>query len=211
MAEGKRTYTSAVRAEQARRTRAAVVDAAERRFLEQGYAATTMKDIAIAAGVAPQTVYGVGSKASLLLLCVDRSLTGDDEDVALLQRADFEILLGEGSRAEKLAALRRIAIDATPRADAMARVFAAAAAADPEVAASYREYGERRYQDGRAVVAAFDRWLRPDLDLDRAAEIFWAVFSHETGSALTEDRGWSAEEFADWLIDSFQRLLLRAR
>ena len=51
MAEGKRNYSSPLRVEQARRTRLAVLDAAERCFLEWGYAATTMKDVAATAGV----------------------------------------------------------------------------------------------------------------------------------------------------------------
>jgi AcrR family transcriptional regulator len=210
VAEGKRTYTSAVRTEQARRTRAAVIDAAERCFLEGGYTATTMKEIATAAGVSPQTVFAQGSKASLLLLCVDRSVTGDDEAVPLLRRAEFERLLGDGSRAEKLAAFRQITLDTGPRLAPIARVFAEAAAADPEIAAHHREYGERRRQDSRAMVGAFERWLRPDLDLDQATDIFWAVFSEQTGLAFFE-RGWSAERFADWFVDAFQRLLLRPR
>ena len=89
MAEGKRVYNSPLRAEQALRTRAAVLDAAGRRFLGQGYAATTMKDVAAAAGVSVQTVFGQGGKAALLLACVDRALVGDDEQAPLARRELF--------------------------------------------------------------------------------------------------------------------------
>lgn len=188
-----------------------MLDAAERCFLEWGYAATTMKDIAATAAVSVQTVFGQGSKASLLLRCVDRSLTGDDEEASLLEREEFVRLMGEGPLVDKLDALREIAVHATPRTAPMARVFAAAAAGDPEIAASYAEYGRRRYQDSRAVVGAFERWMRPDLDVDRATDVFWAVFSHETAAALLEERGWSPESYADWLVDTIDRLLLEPR
>lgn len=206
-----RAYRSPLREEQAQRTRTAVVDAAERCFLEHGYAATTMKDIAAAAGVSVQTVFAQGTKASLLLHCVDRSVRGDDEDVPLLAREDFVRLLGEGSRDVKLDALRSIVLRSSRRAAPMALVFRAAAGADPEIAEAYVEYGQRRYQDVQAVVGAFAPWLRPELGLDRAADVMWAMFSHEADDALLRDRGWSAEAHADWLVDAFERLLLTDR
>jgi AcrR family transcriptional regulator len=45
------------RAEQARATRHRIIDQAARLFAEQGYAATTLEQIAAAADVAVQTVY----------------------------------------------------------------------------------------------------------------------------------------------------------
>ena len=53
----KRKYSSAVREEQAARTRARILDAASELFLERGYARTTMKDIAAQADVARDTVH----------------------------------------------------------------------------------------------------------------------------------------------------------
>ena len=44
-----------------------MLDAAGRCFVDKGYAGTTMRDVADAAGVSVQTVFGQGSKASLLL------------------------------------------------------------------------------------------------------------------------------------------------
>jgi AcrR family transcriptional regulator len=53
----KRKYSSAVREEQAARTRMRILDAASELFLERGYALTTMKDIAAQADVARDTVH----------------------------------------------------------------------------------------------------------------------------------------------------------
>src|SRR3954449_8004364 len=108
MSDRKRVYHSPLRAEQARRTRAAVLDAAGRCFLEKGYAATTMKDVAAQAGVSVQTVFGQGSKAALLLACVDRAVVGDDEEVPLAERDLFVQLVQAPERAAKLDAAREM-------------------------------------------------------------------------------------------------------
>ncbi|HEY6013057.1 MAG TPA: helix-turn-helix domain-containing protein, partial [Candidatus Limnocylindrales bacterium] len=56
-----------LRAERAAVTRRRILEAARRRFADAGYGATTLREIAVAAGVAVQTVYAVfGSKASIL-------------------------------------------------------------------------------------------------------------------------------------------------
>src|SRR6478609_8377240 len=55
------------RAVQAEQTRIEIVDAARRQFALTGYAGTSVKDIAAAAGVSVQTVYdSIGSKADLV-------------------------------------------------------------------------------------------------------------------------------------------------
>jgi len=208
MTEGKRVYRSALRAEQAQRTRAAVLDAATRCFLARGYAATTMKDVAVEAGVSVQTVFGQGSKASLLLGCVDRAVVGDDEQVPFAQRELFTRLVSAPDREGKLGAAREMARTYVPMTVPMIRVFAEAAPGDAEIGAAWAEYERRRLQDARVLVASFEPWLRDGLDLDRATEIFWGVFSHVPAVTLVWERGWSVDEYVDFLVDAVARLLL---
>src|SRR3954462_2377730 len=125
MSDRKRVYNSPLRAEQAQRTRAAVLDAAGRCFLDQGYAATTMKDVAAEAGVSVQTVFGQGSKASLLLACVDRAVVGDDEQAPLAQRGLFVRPVEAADRAGKLSALRELVVAHGPLHVPMTQAFAA--------------------------------------------------------------------------------------
>src|SRR5689334_11454434 len=74
-----RSYSSAVRDEQARRTRARIVQAADELFREKGFAKATMKDIAVRAGVARDTVHAVfGTKAALIPAMVDLRLVPDE-------------------------------------------------------------------------------------------------------------------------------------
>jgi AcrR family transcriptional regulator len=206
---GKRVYRSALRAEQAQRTRAAVLDAAGRCFIERGYAGTTMRDVADAAGVSVQTVFGQGSKSSLLLACVDRAVVGDDESEPLLVRDDIVRLLTEPDKQTKLGILRETAMRYVPQTGPMLRAFRSAAAVDPEIAEAWAEYGRRRYRDNRALIESFGPWLREGLDVDRATDIFWTVFGHAASDDLVGERGWTLEEYCDWLIDGVDRLLLR--
>lgn len=209
MARGKRVYRSPLRAEQARRTRGAVLDAAERCFAEHGYAATTMKDVAAEAGVAVQTVFSQGSKASLLLASVDRAVVGDDEDVALLAREPFVRLRESQDLATKLEGWREIALAYSGRVVPAMKVFADAAGSDPEIGAAYEEYERRRFEDMRALLGTFEPWLREGLDVDGATDVLWGLFGHVAGDNLMRVRGWTVEQYADFLVDAVERLLLK--
>ena len=70
-------------------TRLAVIDAASRLFVSDGYAGTSIQAIADEAGVSRATVFNsVGGKAALLKACYDIATVGDDEPIPLPQRAD---------------------------------------------------------------------------------------------------------------------------
>ena len=75
------------RAQQARATRQRITDQALELFLRQGYAATTLDQIAAKADVAVQTVYfHFGNKATVLKQIVDMLAAGDDQPVPMLDR-----------------------------------------------------------------------------------------------------------------------------
>ncbi|MDP3894340.1 TetR/AcrR family transcriptional regulator, partial [Nocardioides sp.] len=70
--------------------RARVVRSATELFIRQGYVATTLSEIAQAAGVAVQTIYSAhGSKVGLIAAAHDVALAGDDEPVPLVDRDWF--------------------------------------------------------------------------------------------------------------------------
>ncbi|TMR95228.1 TetR/AcrR family transcriptional regulator [Nonomuraea basaltis] len=209
MTERRRAYRSALRAEQAERTRAAVIAAATECFLGQGYAETTMKDIAERAGVSAPTVYAQGSKAALLLTVVDETTAGDAAPEPLIQRDPFQRLLAECDKERKLRLLRGIAQDWVPRIGPVMRVFREAAAVDPEIGEAWEEYERRRYTDMRVIVESFSGMLRPGLTVERATDIYWATFTTQTAEAFMVGRKWELGDYADWLADAVDRLLLR--
>src|SRR4051812_49441024 len=118
-----------------------------------------MRDVAEAAGVSVQTVFGQGSKAALLLGCVDRAVVGDDEAVALAAREPFGRFVEAPNVAGKLAAFGDLARQYIPRTVPMIVVFAAAASGDPEIADAWEEYERRRRADARVLVGSLEPWL----------------------------------------------------
>src|SRR5919197_5642353 len=91
-----RRYDSPRRREQAAATRLVILDAAERLFVRDGYAATTMAAIAREAGVALKTVYVVfDTKSGLLRALWHLRLRGDEADVSVMERSWYRELLDE--------------------------------------------------------------------------------------------------------------------
>src|SRR5689334_4160885 len=98
-----------MRAQQAAGTRAAVLAAAHELFVEQGYGATTVDQIAARAGVSKPTVFSaVGNKQTVLSAVRDVAMAGDDEQVAVSDRPAADRIRAEPDQrrtVELLAAL----------------------------------------------------------------------------------------------------------
>lgn len=83
----KRRYDSPRRREQAQTTRRAILQAAERLFAKQGYAATTMAQVASTADVSLKTVYLASDiKSGVLRALWHLQLRGDQDDTPVAQR-----------------------------------------------------------------------------------------------------------------------------
>ncbi|WP_433608192.1 TetR/AcrR family transcriptional regulator [Dactylosporangium sp. CA-139114] len=209
MVEGKRTYHSKIRAQQAERTRSAVIAAAAECFTRLGYAETTMKAVAAHAGVSAQTVFALGGKAALLLAAVDRSIAGAGGDMPLLAQERFQRMLNARAKDEKLRLLREITMDWLPTAGPILRTFREAAPGDPEIATAWEEYERRRHRDAATIIESCSHLLRPELTVERATDIYWAVLGPQAADAFMLGRGWSLTDCVDWLMDGMDRLLLR--
>ncbi|MGA4993122.1 TetR/AcrR family transcriptional regulator [Nonomuraea bangladeshensis] len=206
--EPSRRYRSPLREEQARRTRTAVIDAATGCFVETGYVATTMKDIAARAGVSVETVYAQGNKASLLLKVVDRALAGDEGPETVLERPGMRGVLEASDPREVLRRLREILVAGIPYALPVMHAFQTAAAADPEIAEVFATYEERRLTDMTAIAEALAPGLRPGVTVAEAADVVWALFTTTAIRALVVDRDWGVERWASWVTDVLERTLL---
>ncbi len=207
----KRPYDASARKAGAALTRQSIIAAARKMFLEKGYAGATMPMIARRAGIALDTVYAsVGRKPELIRLLVDAAISGRDSPIDAEERDYVRAIRAEPDARQKLriyaAALREI----QPRLAPIFRVLQAAGSEDPELDALWRQISERRAANMRKLaqdLAATGR-LRQDLSIAKAADIIWALNSPELYLLLVEERGWSHEEFEDWLGDSWERLLL---
>src|SRR4051812_44970889 len=100
----KRRYTSAVRDEQAARTRARILESATELFLDRGYARTTMQEIADRAGVARDTVHAVfGSKARVLTALIDARLVPDEPVANVTQTPAARAIKDETDQRKQIA------------------------------------------------------------------------------------------------------------
>lgn len=209
----KRSYDSARRRDQARRTRARVIEAATDLFVDRGYGATSVAAIAEAAGVSPQTIYAsFGTKAALLGEAVGVAMAGDDEPVAIMDRPDVQAALAVGHPRQAAAAFARHAAALLERAGRILHAADAATEHDPELAAMWRQGHNHRLADMRRVAASFEAQglLRPDVDADALADLLWAIGSPEAYRSFTVIRGWSTRRYERWLAASVEALLAPA-
>lgn len=205
-----RRYKSALRAQQATRTRRAVLAAARELFERQGYAGTAVSDIAGAAGVSLDTVYtSIGRKPQLLLAVVDMLLAGADEPLPAEERDYVRAIRAAGSAEDKIRVYTRALGELLPRTAPLLDALREAARSDPGCAEVWAQLGERRAAnmllfaaDLRATGA-----LREELSDREVADVVWSTSSVEHYRLLT-GRGWSAERFAALLADLWIRLLL---
>jgi hypothetical protein len=93
---------------------------------------------------------------------------------------------------------------------AINEVVAAAAGADPEIAAIHEQQRQDRYRDERRLARSLARKgaLRGGLSESQAADIIWAVATTRTYRALVHERRWTTDEYQRWLADLLTRALL---
>lgn len=210
-ARQRKPYDSPRRAEQAIATRRAVLDAARELFIEHGYAATTVADIARRARVAVDTVYAaVGRKPALLREVLETAISGSDQAVPAEQRDYVARVRAAKSAQEKIETYVAALVEIQPRLAPVYLALRDAAATDPDSAATWREISERRARNMRAFAADLRATgeLRTDLSDDDIADIVWSMNGPEYWTLLVSDRGWSPGQFGNHLTDAWQRLFL---
>src|SRR5512133_3455625 len=142
----KRRYDASSR--QARLNREAVLDAAQRQFLDGGYAATTIAAIAAEAGVSVETVYkAFGGKPGLVRAIYDRGLAGR-EPVPAFERAD-ELRERETDPRMIMRNWAAIATEGSSVVSPIERLVRAAAATDPDMAALLKAHHDTRERRAR--------------------------------------------------------------
>jgi AcrR family transcriptional regulator len=200
------------RAQQARATRRRITDQALELFLQQGYAPTTLDQIAANAGVAVQTVYfHFGNKATVLKQIVDTLAVGDDEPVPMLDRPWVRQMREEPDGRRALAILLASSRAIMTRLAPILKIVRDAAGADPEMAALWESTQQQRLADFRvfAQLLADKQALRPDLAADQAADIIFCLLSPEVYLSFTAQRGWTPGQWEQWINHTLTATVLR--
>ncbi|MGH3626619.1 MAG: TetR/AcrR family transcriptional regulator [Sciscionella sp.] len=202
---------SSIRQQRAQRTRQQICAAAKDLFLSQGYTATTITEIARAAGVAHQTVYFVfGSKAAILSAIMDTEIVGDLDAVPLLNRPHVRRIAQIGDPVRRLHRIVSVSCDITQRLAPVYEIVRSGAA-DNDVRELLDRHEEQRWQSLRAFVTMLDGTLSADIDPDEAADRLYALLSHDVNWLLVHRRQWSTTRWRQHVTDQATRQLLPAR
>ena len=200
----RRRYDSPRRREQAAATARQIVEASQRLFESQGYAVTTMSGIAVDAGVALKTVYLTFETKSGLLRAVWDMLLRGQPDVSMAQTGRFQEVIEEPDPRRKLALNARISTTGNGRVGRLTKVIRDAATTDPEIAALWNLIQTDYHASQRVVTQSLaDKGsLRPGRSVDRAADILWALVHPDLWHLLVGERGWTAQQYEDWLTET---------
>ena len=200
------------RTEQARATRRRIIECARVLFLEQGYAAATLDQIAARAGVAVQTVYfHFGNKRTVLKEVMDVLAVGDDAPIPLLDRPWVQQVRDEPDARRALGIWLRNSRDIFGRVAPMLSIVRDAAGADPDMAEQWRTNSRERYIAHHTLteILAAKKALRPGLTVQKAADITFTLLSPEVYLLLTAERGWSPGQWQRWLTGTIAQAVLR--
>ena len=197
-------HRSTLREEQAKLTRRRILEAARRLFVGRGYSSVSMQEIAHEAGVAYQTVFSqFGGKLQLALELCASEFPHVGQTVAMLVTAcdagDPEAwlrLLGTFARrlyepcAEILRFLRE--------------------SGDPELTSRLREIEVGRLQRLAELGPQLEKSgrLHPGISGQDAVDLAWSLTSPATYEQLVLERGWTPDQFEDWLDAALPALIL---
>jgi AcrR family transcriptional regulator len=197
-----RPYEGAGRQARTRRTRAAVVEAAQSLFVERGYAATTIEAISDRSDTPQATVYRLfSSKLGILKAVLDISVGGDDQAVAMADRPQVRALLSDQDPENQLTGFAALLREVMARVGPVHRILADAARSDQAAASLLAEMARQRHEGQRRIARSLARSgaLQPGLQERDAADIIHALASPEVYGLLVFDRGWSSERYEKWL------------
>ncbi len=207
----RRPYDASRRRAHAAQKRAAILDAARRLFLADGYASTTMAAIASEADVSVETIYKVfGNKAGLLRALFNVAVGGEDESIPKRDREVVDRMWAEPDPEQKLRLYGEIIGRGAARVQPVQLMAREAAASDPAAAEVY----ERIRNDRLGRMVAFAEFLRDSgalragVTVDEARDVLWTYNSAEIWELLVVKRGWKPARYGRWIGDALVAALL---
>jgi AcrR family transcriptional regulator len=202
--KSKRPYNSPRRREQAAATRREILEAAQRLFERQGYAATTMAAIAAEAGVALKTVYvAFETKGGVLGGLWNLRLRGERDEVPVAEQAWYREVVDEPDPERQLRLNARNSRARKVRIAALLDVIRSGALVEPDINALWNRIETDYHANQRVIVESLDQKqaLRPGLDVERATDILWTLNHPNLWQLLVGQRRWTPEEYEHWCGD----------
>jgi AcrR family transcriptional regulator len=201
-----------LRDEQAARTRARVLDAAQHVFVEGGFAGTRIEDVAARAHVAVPTVYKIfTNKRNLLVGALSRAMVGSDAAGSVDEQTWWKQQLEEPDPARQLQLIARNARRICERAAPLLEVLHAAAPLDEELAEAWNAIVRQRLDRSRRTARSLTAKTRTTrLSHEETAVTLWSLTGPELFTSYISG-GRTPEQYERWLADILGRALLADR
>ena len=206
-----RPYDATRRRAKARENRAAILDAARRLFLAEGYARTSIAAVAEEAGVSPDLIYRrFSNKKGLVVELLNYAVTGELDSPKVLEQKRVRATLAEPDQRRQLAMFAGDIAERVERAQAIDDVIRSAGEVDAEIAEMYTKMHRTRLRNIRGLVEAVAAHgpLRDGLDVDTATTTVWMLVGPASRRQLVDTIGWSQDQYAAWLHDAVENYLL---
>jgi AcrR family transcriptional regulator len=202
-------YRSPRRTALAQQNRRAVLAAAHDLFVEQGYGATTIEQIALRAGVSKPTVFNaVGNKVEVFRTVRDIAMAGDEAPPASTRRANLAAI---AAAADLESAVRTAADHVTRlcrRYHSIHAALSGAAGTDAAMAQLYDEAERQRHVGAGLLLARLTVHGRPRPSRVRAQDRVWLLMAPDHYTRLVGARGWSERAYRDWVAEEIRGLLV---
>lgn len=205
-----RSYDSSGRQEQARQTKLAIIRAAQRLFIAQGYGRTTIAEIAADAGVSAETVYAAfKNKPTLLHRAWDITIGGDDENVVFHERPEVVAIRSEPDLAKRLMLHATFSTATARRMTPFMRAIQAAAGSEPAAAKMLTEMNRQRLVGLAVMASEAAETGQLAVSEEECRDIVWSFTDGTLWHQLVVERGWTDERYADWVGRMWVQMLVR--
>jgi AcrR family transcriptional regulator len=186
-----------------------ILRAAHDLFVEQGYGRTTINQVAERAGVSAETIYATfKNKATLLHRTWDVTVGGDDEAVVLHERPEVKAIRAEPDLAKRFTMQARFSTATARRMTPFVRSVQGAAASEPSAAAMAAEMEQQRLNGISVMAKEAAATGQLKVSEQECRDIVWAMTDGHLWHQLVVGRGWSDEQYADWLGRTWVALLV---
>jgi AcrR family transcriptional regulator len=206
-----RAYRSTLRGQQAEQTRRRILQVAGEKFAREGYAATSVRQLAIAAGVSVNTLYAIGGKPEIFLAALVAVMDDNAEGTRLIDRSEMSgpFETGVPTLEQALASIAEVITAANARAATLWAAFEEAANTDADLAAAYEQETARMREDGhRGLERLVDAGLCPaPTDPSRTVDLLWIAGHPRTYDLLVRRARWAQADFQQWLVTYWAQLL----
>jgi AcrR family transcriptional regulator len=193
-------YSSPLRANQAAANRTGILRAAHDLFLAKGFGATTIDQIAEAAGVSKPTVFSaVGNKAEVLSAVRDVAMAGDDTPVPVAKRPSAARIAAAPDLSSAVKALSEHIGGVSKRAAGIQEVVrGAAASGDRAMQKLWDTVEEERRRGSMFLVGLVAEKASLSVPREKAIDILWLLMAPENYQRLVVQCGWSDEAYRKW-------------